>query len=283
MDMRCEEIIYSCGQGCECDSQVDRLLKLAGLTEDIHSYDLKARFDHFNKSLFGGTLPDIPLKWARMKGVSGECTAKVRRKEGAPPPMRGWLGKYDDKNKEIVPGTLQIRINNVFQRDHQGLDAILIHEMIHLALFMKGDFSHSHYGEFSEMAKSLGEQVGFVIPLTDAHEDKELATEKTKPVAVLMVKLKDGNYIYAMTTPNIARANMDAITEKLKSRIPYPGIKAGLYIVDTPGWTMRQAIDSLVRKFDYKMPWRILKHTDASMMELVKEVEQGQQILHFEA
>lgn len=50
---------------CECCNH--RLLDLAGLlTENINGYDLQKKYDSFNKKLFNGELPQIPLEFSKL-------------------------------------------------------------------------------------------------------------------------------------------------------------------------------------------------------------------------
>jgi hypothetical protein len=122
--------------------------------------------------LFDGKLPTIPISWALIKDAGGVTYYKGR----------GY-------GRPIVPGSLRMEISTRFKRTEQGLDAILIHEMIHAYLASTyGDGDGKHGYRFQSMAHILTAKVGFQIPLTDDTRELEVTHDEQELATVLMSK-----------------------------------------------------------------------------------------------
>lgn len=139
-------------------------------------YSLESKFDHYNSLLFDNRIPRCPVTWALLKGVGGRTM-------------------YTTTGRAIIPGSLSIEINTKFKRTEQGLDAILIHEMIHAHLaVINGDGDGKHGFRFQSQAHRLSEIVGFQIPLKDQIDNLEL-TQDEKPMTTVVFYKKSNEWL----------------------------------------------------------------------------------------
>ena len=83
---------------------------------------IEAKFDEFNKLIFGGELPRIPIVLGRATRVVGAFSCKVRR---------NFWGK-----KEYFD--LKLRFSKKFDLPENELEDVIIHEMIHYYIRFKG-------------------------------------------------------------------------------------------------------------------------------------------------
>ena len=196
------------------------------------TYPAKARYDHFNKLLFDGELPDIPIKMVPMKGVSGRAIARGRR-----------LGPG---RLEIVPGSLEIHLDTKWKRTDEETDKTLVHEMIHVRLYIMG-IREAHGPRFRAMASELSGRAGFRIPLHERVAKAELEDDvPDAPVGVLVVKFGH-DLTYALMAPKALRQRLDELTKYFKER---PVLAA---IVTSRYWTTRafgRKVQSRVKPVD---------------------------------
>lgn len=148
-------------------------------------YDLKARFDHWNKLAFGGSLPEVPLKWCKSRRYSGMC-------------------KYYIRNGVIERPSIEI--SNLYDRDEAGFDAIMLHEMIHLFFTVEFPTEREHsrrldrggHGTlFEKKAEELSKKTGIKISVTDDLKDA-VAPEKTSKLGVLIFYDKDDSKFFRL-------------------------------------------------------------------------------------
>jgi SprT-like family len=217
-------------------------------------YDLSARYQHFNKLLFDDKLPVIPIAWATLKGVGGvaDAVAMTDPSKPRPNPMRVRLGLEDKRsNQTLKPGSMRIRISSLYQRSENAIDQILIHEMIHILMFVTGHLGEDHGTLFRAEIRRCGAIVGFAIPLTDVVEGLEFsadAIKKIKPVGVLLIQKRDGDYQYAMLTAPYTSASGDKIRERLAYFVKYNYfVHASLYLIADEIWT-GQAFKTVVQR-----------------------------------
>src|SRR4051812_41311046 len=101
---------------------LDELLespRLGQLMETAPDYDPKARYQHYNKVLWDGQLPEIPVRWAVLKGVGGSAHMRleVDPSKPKPNPVRVRFGLEDKySNRFVVPGSLYIKISSLYKR-----------------------------------------------------------------------------------------------------------------------------------------------------------------------
>ena len=84
---------------CEQDHDIfgiNRLKSLSGINEEsVTDFNIKSKFDEFNKKYFDGAIPEIPITFSPLKSAGGkfQCVAK---------------------NNAVVPGTAKIVISSLF-------------------------------------------------------------------------------------------------------------------------------------------------------------------------
>lgn len=240
---------------------MDSLRKLMDLVEAAQqppapNYDIQAKYDDFNRKYFGGKLPRIPVEFAPLKGIGG--VVKYRAKYNGPVrTVKGRLVKAAPRSQihkyqTFVPGSMVLQLSNLFKRNPEDLDGILLHEMIHVHFISIGELGEHHGAGFYRELRRVSVESGIQVPRKDDLDDEELADEtKLKTVAVLLVTKTDGSHIFALLSPNIARE----VSEEQRTRWIY-NLKvmkhiykeARLIIVSTPLWTKVAARHKIARK-----------------------------------
>jgi hypothetical protein len=122
---------------------------------------LEERFEVFNKQIFAGTLPKIPIALSKAKGYFGSFQYKTRNIK--------W-GKTE--NYDYI-----IRISTCVEFEEKELEDILIHEMMHYFIKFHNIKDNGHHGdEFKMMMQEINEQHGRNIKakakLTDEQRDQ---------------------------------------------------------------------------------------------------------------
>jgi hypothetical protein len=224
------------------------------LFEEVES--LQRKYAYYNKLLFDGALPRIPLSWAVMKNVGGVAHVKVIKDPSKKPPSKmeirlGLKDKYADCM--LVPDSLEIKLSSTFKRSDQATDAILIHEMIHVLNYINGHFGDPHGPAFTRELRRCGQIVGFPIPLTDSVRDLEVSDtlkDKVKSVGVILGKKRDDGYTYAIFNAEYLTAQTAMLTEKIEYLIRFNYWTAGwLYIVADAVWTAQSLKIPVQRKY----------------------------------
>lgn len=192
---------------------------------DPAKYKVYSRYAKFNKQFFNGELPKIPITFSRLKNVGGFVNAITTRKT-----------KYD--TPVLKDGSMFMKISTTMLRTEQGLDEILLHEMIHVWFFHKGDFKENHGSKFIRKAKEIGDIVGYKIPLTDNITALDIHEDAIKTIAVLLFKETNGQYVYATVSATAARDKLATINEYFAKYLEERkmGNFAGLYLINTAMW-----------------------------------------------
>jgi hypothetical protein len=143
---------------------------------------IEARFKHFNKTLFNGALPELPLKTKRTKTHIMAIISMGKRERG--------------RVVEMTPD--HISVSSLYSLSGEKLDGIVCHELCHIKLIVDGVYEtsgrdKSHGQEFKELIKQTQAKVDFDIPL-DETPDAEVADGqgKVQPV-VLTITKSNGN------------------------------------------------------------------------------------------
>lgn len=91
---------------------------------------IEAKFDEFNKLIFGGELPRIPIALGSATRVVGAFSCKVRR---------NFWGKKEYSD-------LKLRFSKKFDLPENELEDVIIHEMIHYYIHFKNLKDKSAHG-----------------------------------------------------------------------------------------------------------------------------------------
>lgn len=170
--------------------------------------DLQRRYDHYNALLFDNKLPIIPLAFKKLKNVGGHVV--VRYRVDTPMPRR--MMRY--AKKTMIPGSMHMEISTMYQREPQALDAILIHEMIHVYFYSIGDLDENHGDPFIKMARELSQKVGFTIPLKDDIVGLQLTDAPSKKIGMIVLTKRDGSRSVALTPESYMRSRLNEMIER---------------------------------------------------------------------
>ena len=257
-------VVVECNPDCGCQHHL-RLKKLAGLTEAVGDYNLQAKYQQFNQSLFNNQLPEIPIRWATMKNVGGKVTYEISRSTPAPNPRMVRLG-YAKKSDGAVlkPETLQMAISDLYRRSEIALDAIMLHEMVHVYMAITGNFGEQHGPKFQDMCRRISAKVGFEVPMKDSVDGLELASMDTKPVGVLILEKPSGAISFALFNVVAIKAGL----QDIQNRWTYAANngyakKVGAFVVDTQTWTKLAAMVPVQRRFSAKSSFYKLNDKEA--------------------
>ena len=188
---------------------------------------IQARFDEFNRTLFDGSLPAIPLELSRAASYVGVCTYKSRRK-----PF-GRVEHYDFK----------IRISTRFDLPEEEVDDTIIHEMIHYYIWLNRIKDTSTHGKvFREMMEKINREHGRHVTVThhSTKEQREAAIDRRpKPHIVAIVTFRDGRQGVKLL-PRIAQR-----ISRYHAALMRSGKVAGIeYFLETDPWFNRYPTSS---------------------------------------
>lgn len=152
-------------------------------------YNIKEKFDFYNKTLFDNSIPNIPLSFKRMKGFGGVFKAKVRR-------YKNGVVEYVDNSGSIVLSTNYVR-------NEEQYDGILIHEMIHAWMaIVEKDPSEHHGPKFMRKLRELNKKTLFNIPKTEKVSELELSPDVPIRDVIVVVSKLGSNWAYALVNPS---------------------------------------------------------------------------------
>ena len=141
---------------------------------------VEKKFEEFNRLMFDGKLPMLPIELSDAKTFLGVCVYKKRRT------LLGKTVCYDFK----------LRINTRIDLDEAEVEDIIIHEMIHYYIGYHGIVDTSAHGRvFREMMKGINERFGRHIKVSHrpTQEQKEqLCGKRRRWRMVAFVVFKDG-------------------------------------------------------------------------------------------
>lgn len=115
---------------------------------------VKDRFDHFNRMIFAGRLPEVPCALCE---------------------VTSFVGQY----KRVGEGHM-LRFSTAFDLDERTLDDTIIHEMIHYFIAYNGLMDRSAHGPlFKAMMNSINEAHGRNISISHRTTRSEMAEAKS--------------------------------------------------------------------------------------------------------
>ena len=141
---------------------------------------IKKKFEEFNKQMFAGKLPMLPIELSNAKTFLGQCVFKIRRLPN------GRTEKYD----------FRLRINTRVDLSEQELEDTVIHEMIHYYIGINQLNDTSAHGQiFRRIMDDINVKYGRHLTITHkvTKEQREQAYEKRQRWHVVaVVEFKDG-------------------------------------------------------------------------------------------
>lgn len=149
---------------------------------DITVEYIKDKFDNFNRQIFSGELPPIPVLLSSARTFLGRCEYKRKRNR------QGKTVVYD----------FRLRISCRFQLKEEELEDIVIHEMIHYYIAINQLKDTSVHGTvFRRMMNEINQRHGRHVRISHKlrKEDRtRLADSTVKPRIVAVVHFKDGRW-----------------------------------------------------------------------------------------
>ena len=111
---------------------------------------IEEKFDEFNKLIFGGELPRIPIVLGSATRVVGAFSCKVRR---------NFWGKKEYSD-------LKLRFSKKFDLPENELEDVIIHEMIHYYIHFKNLKDKSAHGPlFKNLMNQINKNFGRKISI----------------------------------------------------------------------------------------------------------------------
>lgn len=137
-----------------------------------------ARFQQFNEAIFHGELPAIPLTVSNARTRAGSFTIRRRRGAGG-----RWLKPE-----------YSIAISSRFDLPQQEIEDVLIHEMIHYYIALRGINDTSAHGPaFRRIMDDINRLHGRHITVATRLTAEMQQTDRTvRPRVVCAVRLRDG-------------------------------------------------------------------------------------------
>lgn len=106
---------------------------------------IKQKFEEYNRQMFGGRLPALPVELSDASRFVGMCVSKVKR--------------YPDGREEH--SDFRLRINTRIDLPQEVIEDVIIHEMIHYFILYNGLKDSSAHGTiFMAIMKSINSNYG---------------------------------------------------------------------------------------------------------------------------
>ena len=141
---------------------------------------VEKKFEEFNRLMFDGKLPMLPIELSDAKTFLGVCVYKRKRT------MWGKVVCYDFK----------LRINTRIDLDEREVEDIIIHEMIHYYIGLNRLVDTSAHGRvFRQMMSDINERFGRHIRISHQptpEQKVQLCGTKRRWRVVALVAFKDG-------------------------------------------------------------------------------------------
>ena len=143
---------------------------------------VQQKFDVFNRQMFGGHLPPIPIRISDAATFLGMCVSKVRT-----------LPDGSQRHSDF-----ELRMSMRHDIEERELEDVIIHEMIHYFIMYNELRDTSPHGEiFKAMMRSINRTYGRNITISRRITSDEKATitsEKKRWHVIAVVKFRNGRY-----------------------------------------------------------------------------------------
>lgn len=119
---------------------------------------IERKFDEFNRLMFAGRLPRLPVRLSDAKTFLGACCSKVRR-------LPDGRGQHYD---------FELRINTRVDLPERVVEDTVIHEMIHYFILYNGLADTSPHGQiFTSLMRSLNATFGRNVAVSHKYDDAQ--------------------------------------------------------------------------------------------------------------
>lgn len=141
---------------------------------------IEQKFEEFNRLIFGGKLPKIPVELSDAKTFIGQCVCKKRRRLFGKPEL------YD----------FRLRINTRIDLPEQKIEDTIIHEMIHYYIgYNKLEDTSAHGQIFQQIMNEVNRRFG--RHLTVSHkstkeQQEQLQDKRSRYHVIAVVTFVDG-------------------------------------------------------------------------------------------
>ena len=158
-------------------------------------------FEKFNALCFDGVLPAIPVKMVRARSFLGKVT--YRRE-------RDFFG-LSERNVDFT-----MRISSLFDLPGREWEDVVLHEMIHYYIALRGIRDSSAHGpEFRRMMERINSGYGRSVTVRHRFKDGQLppkVLQSRRPVNICVSRLYDGNWGVTLCS--------DAMLPKIRRALP---------------------------------------------------------------
>lgn len=141
---------------------------------------IEQKFSEFNRMMFGGKLPRIPVELSDAKTFLGQCVCRKRRLPD------GRIERYD----------FRLRINTRIDLPEREVEDTIIHEMIHYYIGVNNLKDTSAHGPlFQHLMNSINEKFGRHLTIshkTTAEQREQSYDTRQRWHVVALVSFKDG-------------------------------------------------------------------------------------------
>jgi len=189
------------------------------LNEAQQKYDIKSKYDYYNKTLFNGELPDnFKMRFSRTKKAGGHVRTMYWTKG---------RGRYQTFTRWEIE---ELMLSTFFLRTEEQLDSILVHEMIHVWLtaneMHEGYNVKLHGPEFVQKMGELQSKVPFQISLYHTQDQRgDLSTRsKSLEVGVLVTLVNGKADSIAVFTKKTLEDNLERLKE-IMNKNAEPGLE----------------------------------------------------------
>lgn len=195
---------------------------------------VRQKFDEFNRLIFDGELPLLPIRIGRAKRSLGSMCCQKRRS------LTG----------QTVNSNFKMTISSLRDLPERELEDVIIHEMIHYYIMYKGIKDGSAHGRvFRQIMNSINTRFGRHITISRRRDDGDAApARQLRPHYFCVCELHDGRLGICVTAKSRIFAMWKAIPVSFRVKSArwfwstdprldrYPkSLKPKLYLADRTG------------------------------------------------
>ena len=179
---------------------------------------IEKKFEEFNRQIFGGKLPKLPIELSDASRFLGQCVFQQRR-------LPSGLMEYSD---------FTLHINTRIDLPEKVIEDVIIHEMIHYLILWTGLHDTSAHGDiFKAIMESINIAHGRNISVShrsSAEEAEQAVSTKRTWHVIAAIYFKSGK-----TGVKVLSRNAAKVLDYYKAVTAHPEVKeVKLYLHDNP-------------------------------------------------